>query len=149
MSAHYSHHILCVMEDKSADDCDYIANQCLQTNHVAYVRVISDARHGVSNHPASIVCSTVCSCKQQRKRKDSVRLALMGTRRWPVGSPKKGQLWGKPCYIMTSSWRRLYIHHTDVILLHEYFIRWLHHERDGFSNHQPFDCLLNCLLKRR
>ena len=26
---------------------------------------------------------------------------------------------------------------------------WLHNGRDGVSNHQPHDCLLNCLFKRR
>ena len=26
---------------------------------------------------------------------------------------------------------------------------WRHNERDGFSNHQCLDCLLNCLFRRR
>ena len=28
-------------------------------------------------------------------------------------------------------------------------LQWRHNERDGISNHQPHDCLLNCLFKRR
>ena len=28
-------------------------------------------------------------------------------------------------------------------------IRWRHNERDSVSNHQPRDCLLNCLFRRR
>ena len=28
-------------------------------------------------------------------------------------------------------------------------LQWRHNERDGDSNHQPHDCLLNCLLRRR
>ena len=28
-------------------------------------------------------------------------------------------------------------------------LQWRHNERDGASNHQRLDCLLNCLLRRR
>ena len=28
-------------------------------------------------------------------------------------------------------------------------LHWRHNERDGVSNHQPHDCLLNCLFRRR
>ena len=28
-------------------------------------------------------------------------------------------------------------------------LHWRHNERDGVSNHQPNDCLLNCLFRRR
>ena len=28
-------------------------------------------------------------------------------------------------------------------------IQWRHNKRDGVSNHQPHDCLLNCLFRRR
>ena len=28
-------------------------------------------------------------------------------------------------------------------------LQWLHNERDGVSNHQLHDCLLNCLFRRR
>ena len=28
-------------------------------------------------------------------------------------------------------------------------LHWLHNERDGVSNHQPYDCLLNHLFRRR
>ena len=28
-------------------------------------------------------------------------------------------------------------------------LQWRHNERGGFSNHQPHDCLLNCLFRRR
>ena len=28
-------------------------------------------------------------------------------------------------------------------------IQWRHSERDGVSNHQPHDCLLNCLFRQR
>ena len=27
-------------------------------------------------------------------------------------------------------------------------LQWRHNERDGVSNHQPHDCLLNCLFRR-
>ena len=28
-------------------------------------------------------------------------------------------------------------------------LQWRHNERDGVSNHQPYDCLLNRLFRRR
>ena len=28
-------------------------------------------------------------------------------------------------------------------------LQWRHDERDGISNHRPYDCLPNCLFKRR
>ena len=28
-------------------------------------------------------------------------------------------------------------------------LQWRHNERDGVSNHQPHDCFLNCLFRRR
>ena len=28
-------------------------------------------------------------------------------------------------------------------------LQWCHHERDGVSDHQPHDCLLSCLFRRR
>ena len=28
-------------------------------------------------------------------------------------------------------------------------LRWCHKERDGVSNHQPHDCLLDCLIRHR
>ena len=30
-----------------------------------------------------------------------------------------------------------------------YTLHWRHNERDGVSNHQPHDCLLNCLFRRK
>ena len=28
-------------------------------------------------------------------------------------------------------------------------LQWRHYERDGVSKHQPHDCLLNCLFRRK
>ena len=33
--------------------------------------------------------------------------------------------------------------------LHTWSLQWRHNERDGVSNHQPHDCLLNRLFRRR
>ena len=40
--------------------------------------------------------------------------------------------------------RAISIHYGSHITL-----QWFHNERDGASNHQPRDCLLNCLFRRR
>ena len=38
---------------------------------------------------------------------------------------------------------------TNIDSLASVTLRWSHNERDGVSNHQPHDCLLNCLFRRR
>ena len=37
---------------------------------------------------------------------------------------------------------------SDIYLIHS-TLHWCHNERDGISNHQPSDCLLNCLFRCR
>ena len=50
---------------------------------------------------------------------------------------------------------RLMLLPTDMFLLaynclnNPNALQWRHNERDGVSNHQPHDCLLNCLFRRR
>ena len=74
---------------------------------------------------------------------------------------KMGQVIGRAClvtwfcYYLTAkpgnqtgapSWPDPYAHGLGV----PYFsmsLQWYHTERDGVSNHQPHDCLLNCLFK--
>ena len=36
-----------------------------------------------------------------------------------------------------------------VICVDSISLQWRHNERDGVSNHQPHDCLLNRLFRRR
>ena len=44
-------------------------------------------------------------------------------------------------------------HHVNCFATHDlpelFTSRWRHNERDGVSNHQPHDCLLNRLFRRR
>ena len=37
---------------------------------------------------------------------------------------------------------------TECIKLGFFSLRWRHNERDSVSNHQPHDCLFNCLFRR-
>ena len=37
----------------------------------------------------------------------------------------------------------------NIILKYDNSLRWRHNERDSVSNHQPHDCLLNRLFRRR
>ena len=39
--------------------------------------------------------------------------------------------------------------HDDVIKWKHLPLQWRYNERDGVSNHQPVDCFLNCLFRRR
>ena len=39
--------------------------------------------------------------------------------------------------------------HDLEICTHIYTVLWRHNDGDGVSNHQPHDCLLNCLFRRR
>ena len=40
-------------------------------------------------------------------------------------------------------------HYGNVPLVYITTLRWRHNERDSVSNHQPHDCLLNGLFRRR
>ena len=42
------------------------------------------------------------------------------------------------CWLATAEWNPLFS-----------ALQWCHNERDGVSNHQPHDCLLNRLFRRR
>ena len=37
----------------------------------------------------------------------------------------------------------------DINSWNEFALQWRHNERDGVSNHQPHNCLLNCLFRHR
>ena len=81
---------------------------------------------------------------------------VMGNHRWPMDSPHKVPLArGFPCCRSDkhlNEWRSCWWFETpwrpyDVIVM--LALQWRHNERDGVSNHQCFDCLLNCLFRRR
>ena len=42
-----------------------------------------------------------------------------------------------------------YLAVQQLCLFEVWALRWRHNERDSVSNHQPRDCLLNCLFRRR
>ena len=50
----------------------------------------------------------------------------------------------KGCFTGTRGIPRLPRRHCDIDAL-----QWCHNERDGVSNHQPRDCLINRLFRRR
>ena len=77
-----------------------------------------------------------------------------GIHRWPVNSPHKGPvarkmfpfddvIMGCFTHAPVKLPKRIWIKSIRVTL------RWRHNDRDGVSNHQPRDCLLNRLLRRR
>ena len=58
---------------------------------------------------------------------------------WVPNGPRTGPIWykkhwGFPCGVPTTPVRAL---------------QWRHNECDAISNHQPHDCLLNCIFRRR
>ena len=45
-------------------------------------------------------------------------------------------------------------HATDIFIVEKCHreniaLQWRHNKRDGVSNHQPYDCLLNCLFRHK
>ena len=42
-----------------------------------------------------------------------------------------------------------FFHNVHLPIFSFYPLQWRHNERDGVSNHQPHDCLLNRLFRRR
>ena len=104
---------------------------------------------------------------------------VRGIHRSPVNSPHKGQWRGALMFTLIcariNGWvntreagdLRRYRPHYDVIVMmiclppkvpsiviclvffSEATLQWRHNERDGVSNHQRIDCLLNSLFERR
>ena len=90
---------------------------------------------------------------------------------WFLASPGQQQLWYWPCRVKLSlslTMNRFhYSHHlsvekckhvspntcsamrNDYLRNFAYTVQWRHNERDGVSNHQPHDCLLNGLFRRK
>ena len=56
--------------------------------------------------------------------------------------------WAQDSTGMTLSWLASNIPDTEQERLNK-SLQWCHNERDGVSNHQPHDCLLNRLFRRR
>ena len=65
------------------------------------------------------------------------------TRRIRIVSPKQVRR-GTAKEIVYGPWRLI-----GSSLINVSFLRWRHNGRDSVSNHQPHDCLLNCLFRRR
>ena len=42
-----------------------------------------------------------------------------------------------------------HLHMIDILEIPTFTLLWCHNGHDGFSNHQPYHCLLNCLFSRR
>ena len=47
------------------------------------------------------------------------------------------------------SWLHMYKLPLTTIKHVHYSLQWHHNKHDGVSNHQPHECLLNCLFRRR
>ena len=58
---------------------------------------------------------------------------------------KLNQKCRKSFYKMVTIWSRRQCFNTSQ---NHRSLQWRHNERDGVSNHQPCDCLLNCLFRR-
>ena len=93
------------------------------------------------------VYSTVYWDANQRKHQSSASLAfVLGIHRWPVNSPHKWSVTRKMFPfddVIMNCERPNDIHNARFAL------QWRHNGRDSVSNHQPHDCLLNRLFRRR
>ena len=57
-----------------------------------------------------------------------------------------------PCQQFSFAFNHLYLNSCEMSIFvyrQSYSLRWRHNGRDGVSNHQPPDCLLNRLFRRR
>ena len=102
-----------------------------------HITMTSHERHVVSNC-RSFHCLFNSLCGHTSKKHLSPHYFFTrDIHQWPVNSPHKGPLTRKKIHLMTSSW------------IIGGALRWRHNGRDGVSNHQPHDCLLNRLFRRR
>ena len=128
-------------------------------------------RDCVSNHRRLDCLLNRYSSVDQRRHQSSASLAFVrGTHRWPLDFSHKGPVVPKMLpfdNVITSadsSLFRLRGHQSPSVfrtflgwspggftqvLTFSFALRWRHNERDSVSNHQPHDCLLNRLFRRR
>ena len=87
----------------------------------------------------STVCSTACSGCHIKPDNFRITGPFRGNPPGMMDSPRKGQVKRKasPCHDVQISFRHF-----------NFTLRWRHSGRDGVSNHQPHDCLLNSLLRK-
>ena len=77
---------------------------------------------------------------------------VRGIHRSPVNSPHKGQWRGALMFSLIWAWINVWVNNGEAGGLRRHrahSLHWRHNEPDGVSNHQPRDCLLNCLFKYR
>ena len=88
----------------NGNDCSWymlymLASEAIMTDfsqqtrqfHNSILQWLHNECDGVSNHRVCFICSSVCSCADQRKHQSSASLAFVGgIHRWPVNSPHKG-----------------------------------------------------------
>ena len=69
--------------------------------------------------------------------------------KWTINLKKK---WSS-CRWFDTPWRNGHHVAGDIFkriqCKSSYSLQWRHNERDSVSNHQPYDCLFNCLFRRR
>ena len=93
----------------------------------------------------TVVYSTIFSDADQRKHQSSASLAFVwGIQRDRWTAHTKGQLRGKCFHLMTSSW-----YGSCMPIKIAESLQWRHNGCDSVSNHQPHNCLLNHLFRRR
>ena len=68
-----------------------------------------------------------------------------------VGNPEPASYFiSATCFMLSFIWNNLRCHILVISLYMSYLpLHWRHKDRDGVSNHQPHDCLLNLLFRRR
>ena len=66
---------------------------------------------------------------------------VRGIHRFPVDITHKSQNYGAVMSLLIVS--------LDMLYSRQQSLQWRHHECDSVSNHQPHDCLLNRLFRRR
>ena len=108
----------------------------------------------------TIVYSTVYSGSDQRKHQSSTSQAFVrGIHQWPVNSPHKGPVTRTMFPFDDIIIYELLILEEAIKLWHNRLrnanqclvkpLQWCFNGCDGISNHQPHDCLLNCLFRLR
>ena len=100
-------------------------------------------------HQQHHVCSLSC---HQAKNKDILQHSITGLRDSPYKGPMMRKLFA--CYdaVMKKMFPSDYVLITWCLtncLMSYGALQWRHNRRDSVSNHQPHDCLLNRLFRRR
>ena len=123
--------------------------------HCWQINLLLHCRHTISQvRTVQILCLLLHDDIMKRKHFPRYWPFVRGIHRWPVNSPYKGQWRRALMFSLIYAGINFWVNNREAGDLrchraHYDALQWRHNGRDSVTNHQPHDCLLNRLFRRR